>query len=53
MYSFSAELEMDTVTFQSGSFPVLAKEPVELTVTNTGDKVLELEGHTGVTVMVP
>lgn len=50
---FSAELEMDTVTFQLGSFPVIAKEPVELTVTNTGDKVLELEGHTGVTVTVP
>lgn len=50
---FSAELEMDTITFQLGSFPVTAKEPVGLTITNTGDKVLELEGHTSLTVTIP
>ncbi len=27
----TAEFGMDTITFQSGSFPVLAKEPIELT----------------------
>ena len=26
----TAEFGMDTITFQSGSFPVLAKEPIEL-----------------------
>ena len=33
--------ELEKIDFQMGSFPVLAKEPVELTITNTGDKVLE------------
>ena len=37
----TAEFGMDTITFQSGSFPVLAKEPIELTITNTGDRNLE------------
>ena len=36
--------ELEKIDFQMGSFPVLAKEPVELTITNTGDKVLELTG---------
>ena len=36
-----------------GSFPVLAKEPVELTITNTGDKVLELTGTGKITVGIP
>lgn len=49
----TAEFEMDTITFQSGSFPVLAKEPVELTITNTGKKVLELEGTGSITVGIP
>ena len=40
---YSVAFEMDTITFQQGTFPVLAKEPVELTITNTGDRVLELE----------
>ena len=30
--------ELEKIDFQMGSFPVLAKEPVELTITNTGDK---------------
>ena len=33
---YSVAFEMDTITFQQGTFPVLAKEPVELTITNTG-----------------
>ena len=49
----TAEFGMDTITFQSGSFPVLAKEPVELTITNTGDKVLELTGTGKITVGIP
>ena len=40
---YSVAIEMDTITFQQGTFPVLDKKPVELTITNTGDRVLELE----------
>ena len=45
--------EMDNITFQMGSFPVLAKEPVNLTITNTGNKVVEVEGETCITVGIP
>lgn len=45
--------EMDNITFQMGSFPVLAKEPVNLTITNTGNKVVEVEGSTSITVGIP
>ena len=45
--------ELEKIDFQMGSFPVLAKEPVELTITNTGDKVLELKGIGSVTVGIP
>ena len=50
---YSVAFEMDTITFQQGTFPVLAKEPVELMITNTGDRVLELEGSGLVTVGIP
>ena len=50
---YSVAFEMDTITFQQGTFPVLAKEPVELTITNTGDRVLELEGSGLMTVGIP
>lgn len=45
--------EMEHIAFQMGSFPVLAKEPVNLTITNTGNKVVELEGETKITVGIP
>ena len=45
--------ELEKIDFQMGSFPVLAKEPVELTITNTGDKVLELTGTGKITVGIP
>ncbi len=51
--SYTVEFGMDHITFQQGDFPVLSREPVELTVTNTGDSVLELEGHGSITVSVP
>lgn len=47
------KLEMDRIVFQLGEFPVLEKSPVELTVTNTGDKVLEIRGEGTVTVGIP
>ena len=46
----TVEFGMDTITFQSGSFPVLAKEPIELTITNTGDRNLEIRGTGKITV---
>ena len=36
--------ELEKIDFQMGSFTELAKETVELTITNTGDKFLELTG---------
>ena len=49
----TVEFGMDTITFQSGSFPVLAKEPIELTITNTGDRNLEIRGTGKITVGIP
>ena len=49
----TAELEMNRIIFQLGDFPILDKEPVELTVVNTGDRVLEIEGEGSVTVGIP
>lgn len=49
----SVPFEMDTITFQLGTFPILSKEPVELTITNTGNRVLELTGTGRITVGIP
>ena len=49
----TVKLEMDKIVFQLGEFPVLKKSPVELTVSNTGDKVLEIRGEGTVTVGIP
>ena len=46
-------LEWIRSPFQSGSFPVLAKEPIELTITNTGDRNLEIKGTGKITVGIP
>lgn len=45
--------EMDSITFQAGTFPVTGRTPIELTITNTGDKVLELVGTGRITVSIP
>ena len=49
----TVEFGMDTISFQSGTFPVLAKEPVELTIVNTGDRNLEVTGTGKITVGIP
>ena len=49
----TVKLEMDKIVFQLGEFPVLKKSPVELTVSNTGDKVLEIRGEGTVTEGIP
>ncbi len=46
-------LEMDGITFQSGSFPILKKTPLEIRITNTGNRVLELQTDGSVTVGIP
>ena len=47
------ELELDTISFQLGEYPILDKTPVKLTIANTGNKVLELTGNGSVTVGIP
>ncbi len=47
------ELELDTISFQLGKYPILDKTPVKLTIANTGNKVLELTGNGSVTVGIP
>ena len=49
----SVPFEMDRISFQAGTYPVLAKKPVELCITNTGDRILELTGHGQITVSIP
>lgn len=45
--------EPDTISFQMGSFSILQKDPVDLVITNTGEKVLKLQVQGSVTVSVP
>ena len=47
------ELELDKISFQMGEFPILDKTPVELQISNTGNKVLELKGHGSIHVGIP
>ena len=47
------ELELDTISFQLGEYPILDKTPVKLTIANTGNKVLELTGNGSVIVGIP
>ena len=49
----TAPLEMDSIHFQLGDFPILQKSLVELTIANTGNKVLELEGSGSITAGIP
>lgn len=48
----TVEFGMDAITFQSGTFPVIAKEPIELTIVNTGDRNLEVTGTGKITVEI-
>ena len=47
------DLDLDKISFQMGDYPILEKTPVELEITNTGNKVLELKGVGSVTVGIP
>ena len=50
---FSSEVELDKISFQMGDYPILEKTPIELGITNTGNKVLEMKGTGAVVVGIP
>lgn len=47
------QLEQDVFQFRMGTYPIVKKEPFELTITNIGNKVLELSGEGSITVEIP
>ena len=47
------DLDLDKISFQMGDYPILEKTPVELDITNTGNKVLEMKGIGAVVVGIP
>ena len=49
----SAPLGMEEISFRSGSFPIVRKTPLELSIVNTGNKVLELAGEGSIVVKIP
>ena len=51
--SFTCRVSFDRITFQAGTFPVTDQEPLRLTVTNTGNRVLEFAGEGSLTVSIP
>ena len=44
------DLDLDKISFQMGDYPILEKTPIELDITNTGNKVLEMKGTGAVVV---
>jgi uncharacterized protein len=49
----SVPIEMQSITFQSGTFPVLDKKPLQMRITNTGNRTLKLEAVGSLTVSIP
>lgn len=47
------EVTLESISSQLGKFKIAEKTPVQLVITNTGEKVLELEGKGSVTVEIP
>jgi len=48
-----APVSMDSFQSELGDFPVAEKEPLSLTITNTGKKVLKIEAKGRITVNIP
>lgn len=48
-----ALLEMKTFESKLGSFPICRKEPVHLEITNTGNRVLHVEGKAELELVIP
>ncbi len=51
--SYQIPLEMSCFRTAAGSYEVGEKEPVELTITNIGDKVLKVEGRALLSLIIP
>lgn len=49
----TVEFSSDRICFQLGEFKIRSKQPVELTIVNTGHKVLEIKGKTSMKVEIP
>ena len=49
----TVDLEMDSFDSGLGSFPLIRKEPVELTITNLGEEQLKIEGRTELAAVIP
>ena len=45
--------EQEVITFQNVEYKILAKEPVQLTFTNKGKKILEIRAVARFTVAIP
>lgn len=48
-----APVSMDSFQSRLGSFPVAEKEPLTVTITNTGKKVLKIEAKGRMTIKIP
>jgi len=51
--SIEAEVELNSFQSRLGSFPLVDKTPLSLTVRNTGNKVLEITGTMELGAMIP
>ena len=47
------DLDLDKISFQMGDYPILEKTPIELDITNIGNKVLEMKGTGAGVVGIP
>ena len=48
-----APVSMDSFQSRLGTFPVAEKEPLTVTITNTGKKVLKIEAKGHMTIKIP
>lgn len=48
-----AAVEMESMDFRLGSFPIREKSSIAFTVVNTGDKVLEITGTGDLKIAIP
>ena len=51
--SYSIPLEMDAFEMNSVRYPFLSREPVSLTIANTGNREIALTGHIGAVLLIP
>ena len=49
----SVDLEMDELVFQMGKFSIAGKSPGAVSVTNTGNRVLEIKGSGEIVLLIP